>query len=162
ALRIAPGTPLDTLNVARNQLYGHSLETYLVNDLDATARFVTGMLDHTLRAGIEIGRETSGPVRYSTIGPYSLTPLLDPNPSDTDNASTFLSSRTNTTAATQAVYALDTVKLGEQWQLMGGLRYDRFAADFTQTTFANPVTAVGAGTLRFNPIDQALSWRGAI
>jgi catecholate siderophore receptor len=162
ALLVAPGTPLSSLNVARNQLYGHSLETYLVNDLDTTAHFVTGFLDHTLRAGIEIGRETSDPVRYTTIGPYTLTPLLDPNPSDVDNANTYLSSRTRTTALTQAVYALDTIKLSEQWQLMGGLRYDRFDASFNQATNPNPVTGAGAATLGFHPVNYMLSWRGAV
>jgi catecholate siderophore receptor len=162
ALLVLPGVPLGSLNVARNQLYGHSLETYLVNDLDMTKRFVTGPLDHTLRAGIEIGRETSGPVRLTTIGPYSLTPLLDPNPGDINNSTTYLASRTNTTALTQAVYALDTIKLNEQWQLMGGLRYDRFDATYGQTAYPNPVTGRGANSLAFNPVNYMLSWRGAV
>jgi catecholate siderophore receptor len=161
-LLITPGTPLSSLLVSRNQLYGHSLETYLVNDLDTTGHFTTGFLDHTLRAGIELGRETSDPVRFSTIAPYSLTPLLDPNPNQPDNAATYLSSRTSTTATTQAVYALDTIKLNEQWQLMGGLRYDRFAADFTQGTYANPVTGAGAAATAFTPTNYMLSWRGAV
>jgi catecholate siderophore receptor len=162
ALLVTPGTPLSSLNVARNQLYGHSLETYLVNDLDATAHFTTGFLDHTLRSGVEVGRETSDPVRYTTIGPYSLTPLLDPNEHQVDNANTYLSSRTNTSARTAAVYALDTIKLGEQWQVMGGLRYDRFAADFDQITYANPVTNAGAGSSAFPSVNYNLSWRGAL
>ncbi|HWB50557.1 MAG TPA: TonB-dependent siderophore receptor [Stellaceae bacterium] len=162
ALLVPPGTPLATLNVARNQLYGHSLETYLVNDLDATSRFSTGFADHTLRGGLEIGRETSDPVRYGNFAPYSLTPLLDPNPNVPNNANTFLSSRTNTSARTIAVYALDTIKLNEQWELMGGLRWDRFAADYDQITFANPVTGAGAGGSAFSRTDYNLSWRGAI
>jgi catecholate siderophore receptor len=44
-LLITPGTPLSSLLVSRNQLYGHSLETYLVNDLDTTVKFNTGVLD---------------------------------------------------------------------------------------------------------------------
>jgi catecholate siderophore receptor len=162
ALLVTPGTPLSSLLVSRNQLYGHSLETYLVNDLDTTGHFTTGFLDHTVRAGIELGRETSDPVRYSTIGPYSLTPLLDPDPSNVDNASTYLSSHTNTTAWTQAVYALDTIKLNEQWQVMAGLRYDRFNADFDQLTYANPDTGAGAGGSAFHETNYHLSWRGAL
>lgn len=159
---VAPGTPLDTLSVSRNQLYGHSLETYLVNDLDTTGHFTTGILDHTLRAGIEIGRETSDPVRFTTIGPYSQTPLLDPNPGDVDNASTYLSTSTNTSALTYAVYGLDTIKLGEQWQVMGGIRYDRFSAAFDQISYNNPVTNTGAGTSAFQQTIYHLSWRGAL
>jgi catecholate siderophore receptor len=91
-----------------------------------------------------------------------MTPLLSPNPGDPDNASTFLSSQTKTTAITEAVYALDTIKLNEQWQVMGGLRYDRFAADLSQTAFPNPVTGVSAASLAFSPVNYMLSWRGAV
>jgi catecholate siderophore receptor len=162
SLLITPGTPLSSLLVSRNQLEGHSLETYLVNDLDTTGHFTTGFLEHTLRAGIELGRETSDPGRYSTIGPYSLTPLLDPNPSNVGNANTYISSRTNTSALTYAAYALDTIKLNEQWQVMGGLRYDRFNAAFDQITYANPVTGAGAGGSAFHETNYNTSWRGAL
>ena len=138
------------------------VETYLVNQLDTTMRFTTGFMGHTLRTGIEVSRETSDPTRYSTIGPYSQTPLLYPSPSDPYNAVTYLSSITNTTANTQAVYGLDTIKLSEQWELMAGLRFDRFAASSPQVTLVNPVTGVGAGSSEINQIDTMLSWRGAI
>ena len=140
----AAGHAADSLIISRNQLVGSSLETFLANQLDATTRFNTGFIDHTLRAGIEVGRETSDPIRYTTIGPYSLTPLLFPNPADTYNASIYQSTDTTTTATTQAVYGLDTIKFNEQWQLMGGLRYDRFEAHFGQVTFPNPVTGANA------------------
>jgi len=159
---IPPGTPLSSLLVSRNQLAGNSTETYLVDDLDVTTRFSTGFIGHTLRAGIEVSRETSNPIRYSTIGPYSQTPLLTPNPSDMFNANTYLSTETKTTAYTQSVYALDTLQLAPQWQIMAGLRFDRFAADFEQQAFANPVTGAGAGGSVFDHIDRELSWRTAL
>ena len=116
-----------------------------------------------MRAGTEVGRETSDPIRYSTIGPYSLTSLLFPNPSDTYNAIIFRSSNTTTTATSQAVYGLDTITFNPQWQLMAGLRYDRFKPSFTQVAFPNPVTGVittpGAS---FNQINGFVSWRGAL
>ncbi len=61
-----------------------------------------------------------------------------PNPDDPGTTPAPSASRTQTTATTQAVYALDTIKLNEQWQVMGGLRYDRFTADYSQATFPNP------------------------
>jgi len=159
---IPPGTPLSSLLVSRNQLAGNSTENYLVDDLDVTTRFSTGFIGHTLRAGIEVSRETSNPIRYSRIGPYSQTPLLTPNPSDTFNANTYLSTETKTTAYTQSVYALDTLQLDPQWQIMAGLRFDRFAADFEQQAFANPVTGAGSGGSVFDHIDRELSWRTAL
>jgi catecholate siderophore receptor len=109
-----------------------------------------------------VSRETSDPIRYTTIGPFSQTPLLSPNPSDTFNANTYLSTSTKTTANTQAVYALDTLELDPQWQIMAGLRFDRFAAAFEQLAFANPITGVGAGGSVFDHIDRELSWRAAL
>jgi catecholate siderophore receptor len=163
-LLLPPGTPLDTVIISRNQLVGNSVETFLADQLDATTRFNTGFVGHTLRAGVEVGRETSDPIRYSTIGPYSLTPLLFPNPSDPYNASFFQSTDTATTATTQAVYGLDTMTLNEQWQLMAGLRYDRFKAHFGQVTFPNPVTGANNspnGAI-FNQINGMVSWRSAL
>lgn len=158
---VAPGTPLDSLLVSRNELYGTSLETSLENQSDMTARFNTGFIAHTLVAGIELGRETSDPVRFTTTTPYSLTSLVNPDPGDTYNASTYLASRTNTTALTQAIYALDTLKFNEQWQLMGGLRLDRFDANFNQTSFAQG-TGAQTGSTAFHHVDIMPSWRGAI
>jgi catecholate siderophore receptor len=63
---------------------------------------------------------------------------------------------------TQAVYALDTIKLSEEWELMGGLRWDRFDASSRQVTFRNPVTGTGGSGFALDQIDTMLSWRGAI
>ena len=165
ALLVAPGTPLSALTVTRNQLSGSSLETFLDNQTDATMKFHTGFIAHALVAGIELTRETSDPVRNSTIFSPALsstTPLVNPNPGQPFNAVTYLASRTNTTADSQAIYALDTMSLGESWQVMGGLRLDRFAADFSQTTFNNPLTGTGAGATKLSHIDRTASWRGAL
>src|SRR5262249_47433506 len=116
------------------------------------------------RAGIEVGRETSDPIRSSTIGPYSLTSLLFPNPSDPYNAQFYESTNTTTTATTQAIYGLDTITFDPQWQLMAGLRYDPLKAHFSQVTFPNPVTGANSapnGSI-FNQINGMLSWRGAL
>jgi catecholate siderophore receptor len=75
---------------------------------------------------------------------------------------TTLTPVTNTSARTEAIYGLDTIKLDDHWQLMGGLRYDRFAASYHQTVNANPVTGAGATSTAFDPTNYMLSWRGAI
>ena len=161
---LPPGTPLSSVIISRNQLVGNSTETFLDNQLDMTARFATGFASHTLRAGIEVGRETSDPIRSSTIGPYSRTSLLFPNPADPYNAQFYESTNTTTTATTQAIYGLDTITFDPQWQLMAGLRYDRFKAHFSQVTFPNPITGANSapnGSI-FNQINGMLSWRGAL
>ena len=159
---VAPGTSLGALNVSRNQLYGTSLETFIQNQVDATSKFNTSFIKHTLVTGVEIGEETSDPRRYTTIGPFSTTPLTNPNSGQVYNASTFLASNTKTDAATKALYALDTAELSDQWQLMGGGRLDRFDADFYQQSFNNPVTGTGAGYTALQHRDDMASWRGGV
>ncbi len=162
ALLVSPTTPISSLNVARNQLYGRSLETDLDDQLDMTARFNTGWVGHTLKTGFEITRETSDPTRYTTIGPYSLTPLIAPFPTDPFNSTTYLSTQTTTTAVSTALYALDTLKFGDQWELMGGVRWDRFDANYRQTAYPNPVTGAGSAFTEFNQLASAITWRGAL
>ncbi len=162
SILVGPGTPLGSLNVSRNQLYGDSVETFLQNQTDITANFRTGPIGHAVVAGIEVGQETSDPNRNSTIGPYSTTPLLSPDPGQAYNANTYSASRTKTSADTLAAYALDTITLDEHWQVMGGVRLDRFDASFTQTTSANPVTGLGAAYASLSRVDDMASWRGAL
>ncbi len=157
---ITPGTSLDNINVSRNQLYGTSLETFVQNQADVTAKFSTFSFNHTLVTGIELGEETSDPRRYSTVGPFSTTPLVDPNFGQTFNANTFFSSSTKTDAKTIAAYALDTLELNDQWQVMGGIRLDRFDANFFQQTFNAAGAITGSTSLRHT--DDMASWRGGL
>jgi catecholate siderophore receptor len=157
---ITPGTSLGAINVSRNQLYGTSLETFAQNQADVTAKFDTFFVNHTLVTGFEIGEETSDPRRYSTIGPFSTTSLVSPNSGQIYNASTFFASNTRTDAKTLAYYALDTLKLSEQWQLLGGIRLDRFAANYYQQTFNS--AGAPSGYTALNHTNDMASWRAGI
>ena len=85
--KVTPTTPLDEIQVNRNQIAVNSLETFLQDQVDVTMRFRTGFLRHTLVAGAEGGRETSSPfrTRYDITGslPTSVpkTGLLHPDTS---------------------------------------------------------------------------------
>ncbi len=86
--KVTPTTPLDEIQVNRNQIAVNSLETFLQDQVDVTMRFRTGFLRHTLVAGAEGGRETSSPhrTRYDITGslPTSVpkTGLLHPDTSE--------------------------------------------------------------------------------
>ena len=54
-----------------------------------------------------------------------------------------------------AAYAFDTVSLGTQWELTGGLRWDRFDVDYTSV-------AVGGAVTPFERTDEMVSWRGGV
>jgi catecholate siderophore receptor len=162
AALLPAGTPLSAITVSRNELTGTSLETDLDNDASATIKFRTGFVEHTLVGGIELIRETSDPTRFTTIGPYSQTPLLDPDPSQPYNSVTYKASETAVTAFTEAGYFLDTLKFDRHWQLMAGGRFDRFDAHYGQVTFNNPVTGTGAGSTHVDHVDEMPSWRAAL
>jgi catecholate siderophore receptor len=146
-----PETPLDQINVTRNQIAVDSTETFLQNQLDATIRFTTGALEHTLVGGVEIGRETSDPTRFAYTG-VPTTSLLHPDPTDPFAGSSSVSSRVETTADTVAAYALDTVSVGK-FQVTGGIRWDRFDTDYTQSV---------APAVALSRVDSMPNWRAAV
>lgn len=151
-------TPLGAIQITRNQINVDSVETSLDDQMDATFRFSTGSVKHTLVAGLEGIRETSDPTRYSING-VPTTSLLNPNESQpyVSTGST-LSQQVQVTAETFGVYALDTVSLGSKIDLIGGGRWDRFAADYY-----NAVPTSGTvGPQGYMQTIGLPSWRGAL
>jgi catecholate siderophore receptor len=146
------GTPLSAMTVNRNELAANSTETYFTDQLDLTANFNTGFLHHTLVTGIEAGRETSDPVRPKFTN-VPRTRLLDPDPDQPFSGTETISSIVHTTADTLAVYALDTIRLSSQWQLIAGLRWDRFNAHYTQQVA--PASA-------YNELNEMPIWRAGL
>ena len=149
------GTPLGQITVNRNTIPVRSTETFLQDQGDATLRFDTGPLNHTLVAGFEAGQETSAPSRVTYAGlTNNTTNLLFPN-SDVPFTGriTGASSDTKTTVNGGAGYLIDTIKWGERWALTGGIRYDYFTTDYRSNLA--PIT-----TLHRN--DSIPSYRAAL
>jgi catecholate siderophore receptor len=150
---VAPETPLADIDVTRNQIAVNSGETFFENQMDVIFTFRTGFIRHKLVSGVEAGRETSDPIRFAFAGVPN-TSLLNPN---TDDLFTGTQSvRSGVSAATVSVgsYALDALRFGQHWELTGGVRVDRFDADYHQS-FPVP-------ELQFNRVDVMTSWRGAV
>ncbi|MCB2050107.1 MAG: TonB-dependent siderophore receptor [Novosphingobium sp.] len=115
---------------------------YFANITSLTAAFNTGAISHTLVAGFEYAHEKITNRRYAfpdfvendqgtQIGtPSGFTrSLFDPDPVlgytipavvDTSSAPAI------TTVESFSLFALDTIKFGERWQLLLGGRYDTF------------------------------------
>jgi len=149
---LPPTVALSGLTVTRNQITTRSTETFLQNQTDATFRFRTASVDHTLVTGVEVGRETSSPIRTTYTG-VPTTPLLAPNPDDQFAGVGTTSTNTDASADSVAFYLLDTVKLTPQWDLIGGMRWDRFASNVSQTVA--PATS-------FSRVDEMPTWRAAL
>lgn len=147
-----PSTPLEDISVTRNQIAVESLETYLGDQLDLTFRFRTGFAEHTVVAGVEGGRETSSPVRFAWSGVPG-TNLLNPDENQPFSGTSTVSSNVNTLAISFGAYAVDTVRLNQHWSVIGGLRWDRFDTDYSQSV---------APTAAFERLDQKPSYRAAV
>ncbi len=139
-----------TNTVTRNPKSRDSIDTLLLNQLDVTAKFATGAVNHTLVSGMEIGQETSENTA-KTFAAVPGTSLLNPNPYQPFTGTITRGATTDTEANTLALYAIDTIALNKQWDITGGLRWDRFDADTSLTTGQN-----------FSNVDNMLSWKGAV
>lgn len=146
-----PGTPEDLMQVTRNQIAVDSIETMLWNQLDFTFRAGSGPLRNVLVAGVEGGRETSDPTRYTWTGVPG-TSLADPDENQPFAGTSTLRSKVRTVANSLAGYAMDTLSVGEHWEFTGGVRWDRFKADYSESV-------AGVSLAR---TDEMTSVRGAV
>ncbi|HEX4636065.1 MAG TPA: TonB-dependent siderophore receptor [Rhizomicrobium sp.] len=162
ATTVPATTPLSAVTVTRNVNSGINTQSMFWDQLDATARFDTGFIKHTLAAGIEGGRETAKPEFDNSAGVPSV-PLLAPSPSVPFTAtSTFPRLKTNTGANSFAVYALDTIKFDPQWELTGGVRWDYFGLVYNDQNFSTTTPGLVTRTDRIPRVDRLFSYRGAL
>jgi len=145
-------TPLSSIAVNRHEIGVDSVETFLDEQLDMTAHFNTGFIQHSVVSGVEAGRETSAPTRPTWTN-VPTTSLLDPDADQALAGNATITSSVHTRSITGAAYVLDTMKFGKHWDLTGGFRWDRFDTDYTQRVA--PVAA-------FHRVDQMPSWRAAL
>jgi catecholate siderophore receptor len=148
----ALATPLSAIQVTRNQIAVSSIETFLDDQADISMRFETGRLRHTFVAGVEAGRETSDPTRFTYSGVPGTT-LLNPDENQLFTGVPSISSKVKTTGVSVGAYVLDTVQLSRKWEASGGVRWDRFDADYQQTAGAPAA---------FRRVDNMVSYRGSI
>jgi catecholate siderophore receptor len=126
----APGTPLSQIVVAPAHPGRDTTEDILDNQTDLTARFETLGFKHTLITGLDIGTEDFNATRFA-FSNIPTTSLLDPNPvRDTSRMTRSVSAMTDTSTFLFGIYATDTIKLLPQLDLVGGVRWDLFDADF--------------------------------
>ncbi|HEX3436185.1 MAG TPA: TonB-dependent receptor [Pseudacidobacterium sp.] len=172
---ITPSTPLEQVQVNRNQIAVDSTESFLWDQADATLNKHILGTKHLAVIGIEGGRETSDPVRPTFYAPQIVngsvvsintvptTSLLHPNENQSFSGTSLPSSNVHTTSTSVGVYALDTIELGKRWILSGGGRWDRFNTSYNAVNYAYPApgqTTVTAS--QFNRLDEKPTWRAAL
>jgi catecholate siderophore receptor len=149
---LAPGTPLSTVTVTRTERGGRTHQSFLDDQLSITATLETFGVKHTLVAGAEAGRQVSEPTVLQFAGVPG-TNLITPDEDQAFSGTSTPSTIARFVANTEALYATDTVLLGEHWELNGAARLDRFDADYR-----NQVPSL----VTLEHTDIAPSWRGAV
>src|SRR5262249_8688889 len=150
-----PATPLDDLNVARNQIAVSSLETFLNDQLDTSFLFSTWGIKHALVVGVEGSRETSSPTRFGWANVPG-TSLLDPDENQPFVGTRTVTSDVNAISISFGAYAVDTVKFGRHIDVIGWVRWDRFDTDYTSTS------PTAAAPSHFSRVDEKPTYRAAV
>jgi len=129
-------------------------DTMLANQTSLRLEFVTAKVEHTLVPGFDYTRETSK--NLLRAGATSTTSVFAPGLNDpSPGAVTRNGGFAESAADTFGLYAFDTMKLGEKWQLSGGLRWDYFHLDYDSRSAA----LVPTETAR---TDSMVSWRSGL
>ncbi len=162
----APSVPLEDLSVFRYVFFGDSEETMLTAQGTLTTELVTGSVVHSLVTGFEFSTEQSEPTFGFGIGvpEASLVQPVSSIPFSATSVETRVTA--DTRGDTTALYALDTIKFSDAWQLVAGLRWDRFETDYNAERFAGSPTPFNpgdvAGIESFDQSDEVVSYRAAL
>ncbi|MBT9597210.1 MAG: catecholate siderophore receptor Fiu [Vitreoscilla sp.] len=105
----------------------------LANQTALQAEWATGAIRHSLAGGIEFGHERQNVTGLAVPGGNTAvlpSPVYMPDPSaslgpDPVANATYQHGRVTTAAA----YLFNTIKLSPQWQLLAGLRHERYRAE---------------------------------
>jgi catecholate siderophore receptor len=155
-----------TMVVNRNQIQTKSIESDLWDQTEVTARFKLLGFKNSIAAGVEGGQEISNPIRSSyTINKINTVPstsLVDPNSQQPFAGTGYIVSIVHTKSDSVGVYFVDTIKLGDLFELSGGVRWDRFDTGYNLWQPTPPKGAVvTAPVAPISRVDQQPSYRAA-
>ena len=135
--------------------YDRSNES-LTNLSTVNARFDTGGISHSVAAGVELTWEKSNARRFGTANPGA-TDLFAPDAGRAGAAAFAPTESARADIETFAVYLYDTISLGSQFEISGGVRGEGFKVDIAS------VTAAGAPTGAFDNFTQSpFTWGGKV
>ena len=160
-------TTLDaTTQVVGNRKPRDQVDELWVGQADLTTAFETGGLAHTLVTGVEVSNElTQNRRRLDANGPANnlFNPVLQTAPVIPYNGT-----RTVLEADVASAYVFDSVEIGPQWIINGGVRYDAVKTriqglvdpNLTIPDFATDLTAQddefsGSFAVVYKPVDEA-------
>ena len=144
-----PADPSSWTVARSNPTFKDNTNTILTNQTNLTATFHTGAVEHALSTGIELTREKLSTTGIAVLDGSAWTPanIYHPTPHATGLAWGRNNADSNGKTTTEAAYAFDTLKFGEQWLLTGGLRLDHYKTEFTSRVPCGGRRGPDCGTL---------------
>lgn len=156
------GSNPSSYTVSRSRLGRIQTNDIATNQTNLTTEFDTGLIKHTLSAGVEFIYERQK--IQSAAGASGLTAanLYAPNSNIAAAMPQQLGAYTDGNTFTTALYAFDTLKLSERWMLNAGIRWEKFKTETESKSHPR-----GSTVLNSNPdrklSDTLLSWKlGAV
>ena len=102
----------------------------LFNNVEIEGVFDTFGLEHRLLTGLEIGSQRRDPKLYSAKGVPQVD-VYNPDRHLRPSGPMVISSDNHTEVESQGLYVQDQIRFNDQWQVLAGLRYDRFEVEST-------------------------------
>jgi len=153
----APSADPATWTVARTRQRVDRENEILANQTNLTAEFATGGIKHSLSTGLELMYEKQSLPTFPAPDAATITPanLYNPNPNVRLPIPAPNGAFTNGHTSTVALYAFDTLKLTDRWQVNGGLRFERYNTETNAATLTG--TTLVPSSLKKS--DNLLSWK---
>lgn len=139
-------------------------DSAFINQTDFNFDFNTGQLKHQLVAGVELAWEKSkNKLREDrNLANAPNTDLYNPNTGDSYLTDIVYTGAFNSGEAFSfGVYLFDTIKINEQWQIDGGLRYDSYDLDLKTYDFSKKSDGFSyRGALTYKPVEAGSIYLG--
>ncbi|MBF8720927.1 TonB-dependent receptor [Pseudomonas guariconensis] len=103
----------------------------LFNTVELEGRVQTYGLEHTLLVGLEIGEQRRNSLLHSGGSSVPSVPLSGATRAHQHNGAMKVSSDNHTEVQSAGLYLQDQIRLNDQWQLLAGVRFDRFEVQTT-------------------------------
>jgi catecholate siderophore receptor len=160
------GSAPSTWTVARTRQSVLQDNKILANSTNIVTEFNTGSLAHTLSTGLEFLSEEQLSLTRVGLGNLEAANLYNPGRPAVPGAYNPVLNGvfTKGTTTTAAVYAFDTIKLNDKWQINGGLRAEHYNTETNAATAATATANPGVpvGTLigsHLEKSDNLISWK---
>jgi catecholate siderophore receptor len=143
----------------RNRPKRDLVEQILSNQTDLTAKFDTLGFKHSLVTGVEFTGESLDRTNYAFTGVPQVS-IENPDPyQSTAGMTQRVSARSDGKAFGFGIFAADQIRLNEYFDIVGGVRWDYFDADFDNTAISETNVRTRSD---FNRLDKMWSYRGGI